>query len=76
MYKVRKKNSETNPAKAIIWVTSAAASPLVRKMEKGNSGSRRLTSMTANAASSTAAVASSPIVRALAQPCTGALTRA
>ncbi len=37
-----------------------AASPRVRKMEKGNSGSRRRSPVTAKAASTTPAVASSP----------------
>jgi hypothetical protein len=76
MYRVRKKNSETKPAKAIIWVASAAASPLMRKIEKGNSGSRWRSSVSTKAASTTAAVASSAIVRPAPQPWLGAFTSA
>ena len=66
MYSVRKKNIAKKPANAISWVASAAASPLTRKIENGNSGLRLRRSLTTNAASSTAAAASSPIVCACA----------
>jgi hypothetical protein len=40
MYSVRKKNMDRKPATPTSWVTSAAASPLIRNMESGMRGFR------------------------------------
>ena len=52
MYRVRKKNIDRKPAKPTSWVTSAAASPLIRKIDSGTSGLRLRCSLTTNATSS------------------------
>ena len=46
IYRVTKKNIEKNPAQAITWVASAAARPLIRKIDSGTSGWARRCSLT------------------------------
>jgi len=64
------------PAMPMSCVMSAAASPLTRKIDSGSSGFLLRCSLTTNAASSAAAPASSPMVRAEPQPTAGARTSA
>ena len=73
MYRVRKKNIARKPANAISCVASAAASPLMRKIDSGSSGFLLRRSLTTNAASSASAPASSAIVRAAAPALIGRL---
>ena len=58
------------------WVTLAAASPLIRKIENGTSGVRARRSLATKAARSAAAAASPLIVSAVPQPISGARTSA
>ena len=76
MYRVRKKNIGKKPAKATIWVASAAATPLTRRIDSGTSGLTTRSSLATKANKVTAATASSTTVRVVPQPTSGAFTSA